>query len=146
MGATKADMWSIGVAALELLTGQNPFRMENRISTYRTILLCLDFDEFMTNYGKMSEWCSLSPSAQDFVRSLLTADSIQRPSASQALRHWWLTEHQASCDALAEDAQRAPDSERALPHWRSLEISDDTSRLPNSARASVARRSSSGSP
>lgn len=133
---SKVDIWSIGVTALELLTGKNPFHMESRVSTFRTIRQFSDFDEFMASHGNMPEWCLLNPAAQDFVRTLLAADPSHRPSAVQALQHPWLAQYRVS-SCMPVDRQRIPHSARTLPHCSSPEggLVYEVGRVPLSARA-----------
>jgi serine/threonine protein kinase len=122
---SKADIWSIGVAALELLIAKNPFLGESRSSTYRIIKGFADFDVFFA-----SEWpeiFSLSPLARDFVRFLLTADPEDRPSAEQALQHPWLR------DRLGLRLPDSPKSARA-PRRRKVVV-DERSTLASTARA-----------
>lgn len=38
-------------------------------------------------------WQSVSQAAKDFVTALLTHDKNVRPSAAEALKHPWITEH-----------------------------------------------------
>jgi len=134
--ASKVDIWSIGVTALELLTGKNPFHMESRVGTFRRIREFSDVDEFMASHGNMPEWCFLSPASQDFVRALLAADPTHRPSAVQALRHPWLVQHRVSSGMpVVVERQRVPNSARAV-HCPSPagSLVDDTERMPHSAR------------
>ncbi|CAG8780874.1 22566_t:CDS:2, partial [Cetraspora pellucida] len=87
---TKAvDLWSIG------LCGYLPFRSEDRYAFY---------DE-VTNARVRFEprfWRNVSEDAKDFIRSLLTLDPEQRPSAKEALNHKWMSgENAMEVDLMA---------------------------------------------
>ncbi|XP_069477400.1 serine/threonine-protein kinase H2 [Ambystoma mexicanum] len=83
------DMWALGVIAYILLSGSMPFEDENRTRLYRLILK-----------GKYSyngdPWPSVSNLAKDFIDRLLTVDSGDRLSASEALQHPWIKTMAAS--------------------------------------------------
>ncbi|RIB28636.1 kinase-like domain-containing protein [Gigaspora rosea] len=94
---TKAiDLWSIG------LCGYLPFRSEDRYAFY----------EEVTNARVRFEdrfWRNVSEDAKDFIRSLLTLDPEQRPSAKEALTHKWMSGENAMDVDLLEnfDARKA---------------------------------------
>jgi mitogen-activated protein kinase kinase kinase 19 len=81
----KADIWSVGCVMIELTTRKppwnelsaNPFAMMYKIS-------CTD---------ELPAWpSSLPSSAVDFLRCCLRRDVATRPSASELLKHEFLSE------------------------------------------------------
>lgn len=91
-----ADVWSLGVCAIELLAGVCPFgRIEDdggqvkpilaRVASYR------EFDDLRgTLEGSLgSGWPGRSNAAKDLARRLLFADRRARLPAKEALRHPW---------------------------------------------------------
>jgi len=101
---SKADMWSLGVIAYILLVGYPPFfshedercwaGFENRpywsYFNEETEYLFQSITEGSIDYLECS-WSTISPEAQDFVKSLLTVDPNERSSAKSALSHPWFS-------------------------------------------------------
>ena len=87
---SKCDIWSCGVIAFEVLSGRMPFsnildEERNDQETINNILY--------ENWGFEDEiWDRISDTAKDFVKYLLTYEESDRPSATQALRHPFLTQ------------------------------------------------------
>jgi calcium-dependent protein kinase len=80
----KCDIWSIGVIAIQVLTGDLPYN--GRGISHITNKIVNDPPNF-----SQSEWFTLSDEAMDFCKLLLTKDYEKRPSALEALKHKWLT-------------------------------------------------------
>ncbi|XP_017684229.1 PREDICTED: myosin light chain kinase family member 4 isoform X2 [Lepidothrix coronata] len=81
------DMWSLGVIAYMLLSGLSPFLGDDDNETLNNILACnWDFEE--------EEFRSVSDEAKDFISKLLIKEKCWRLSATAALKHPWLTDHQ----------------------------------------------------
>lgn len=78
---TKSDMWSFGVCCFLFLTGKLPFQDNNRMKRNLKIS--------KANYTIDTP---ISDSAKNFVSSFLCADQNNRSSASDALKHKWITE------------------------------------------------------
>ncbi|XP_010448965.1 PREDICTED: calcium-dependent protein kinase 15 [Camelina sativa] len=77
------DVWSAGIILYILLCGVPPFWAENEKGIFDEILKGeIDF--------KSKPWPSISESAKDLVRKLLTKDPKKRISAAQALEHPWI--------------------------------------------------------
>ena len=88
----KADMWSVGVVAHALLTGDLPGRHE-------------DWTPIMS--ARLAE---CSPEAQKFVAALLTVDPADRLTAQQALTHCFMLRQErrpARCDSFCSTAAGA---------------------------------------
>lgn len=114
--AFKADVWSIGVCTLEMLTGESVFKRDGSQDSYEKIRHYKGFDEVDRNLRRSPEWRRLSNRGKDFVRCLLTLDPGERPTASDALNHPWLVKVKAICagetgqaiQGLAEYARASP--------------------------------------
>nr|XP_012320294.1 myosin light chain kinase family member 4 isoform X2 [Aotus nancymaae] len=80
------DMWSVGVIAYMLLSGLSPFLGDNDAETLNNILTCrwdLEDEEFQ----------HISDEAKEFISKLLIKEKSWRISASEALKHPWLSDH-----------------------------------------------------
>jgi calcium-dependent protein kinase len=88
----KCDLWSIGVVAYMLLSGEQPFwgpRKEMPWAERRKIMV----DRIMRcQYMRMrgGVWDDVSTEAKMFVKSLLQIDPEKRPSAKKALKSLWM--------------------------------------------------------
>ncbi|EOA16344.1 hypothetical protein CARUB_v10004493mg [Capsella rubella] len=77
------DTWSAGIILYILLCGVPPFWAETEKGIFDEILKGeIDFES--------QPWPSISESAKDLVRKLLTKDPKKRISAAQALEHPWI--------------------------------------------------------
>ncbi|XP_076795319.1 myosin light chain kinase family member 4 isoform X2 [Arvicanthis niloticus] len=80
------DMWSVGVITYMLLSGLSPFLGDNDAETLTNILACrwdLEDEEFQ----------DISEEAKEFLSKLLIKEKSWRISASEALKHPWLSDH-----------------------------------------------------
>lgn len=78
------DMWSVGVITYMLLSGLSPFLGETDAETMNFIVNCSwDFDA--------DTFKGLSEEAKDFVSRLLVKEKSCRMSATQCLKHEWLS-------------------------------------------------------
>lgn len=80
------DIWSAGVIAYILLGGYPPFqaRDDNRDELFRVIKR--GKFKFHDEY-----WGEISDDAKDLIRSMLTVNPTERPSAQKLLRHKWMS-------------------------------------------------------
>ncbi|KAL0442932.1 UNVERIFIED_CONTAM: Calcium-dependent protein kinase [Sesamum latifolium] len=77
------DVWSAGVILYILLSGVPPFWAENEKGIFDAILKEeVDFDS--------QPWPSISNSAKDLVRKMLTKDPKKRITSAQVLEHPWI--------------------------------------------------------
>ncbi|GMH22671.1 hypothetical protein Nepgr_024514 [Nepenthes gracilis] len=83
--SAEADIWSAGVILYILLSGVPPFWGENELAIFDSVLRGhLDFSS--------DPWPSISSSATDLVKHMLTQDPKERLSAVQVLNHPWMRE------------------------------------------------------
>ncbi|XP_061680018.1 myosin light chain kinase family member 4 isoform X2 [Syngnathoides biaculeatus] len=79
------DMWSLGVITYMLLSGLSPFLGDDDNETLNNILTCQwNFEE--------EEFIDVSEEAKDFITRLLVKSKNWRMSATESLRHPWLSE------------------------------------------------------
>lgn len=79
------DIWSAGVILYILLSGVPPFWAESEKGIFDAILEGeIDFDS--------APWPSISHSAKDLVRRMLTQDPKKRITSAQVLEHPWIKE------------------------------------------------------
>ncbi|KAI0666230.1 kinase-like domain-containing protein [Trametes maxima] len=85
------DIWSTGIITYVMLCGYSPFRSDDVKELIReTTEAKIEFHE--------RYWSNVSPEAKDFVKSLLNPDPAKRPTAEEALKHKWLTDHSPSTE------------------------------------------------
>ena len=104
----RSDLWSIGVMAYRLLSGNFPFE------TISDQHLEVNFDDVV--------WSNKSEDAKDFIRNLLQVDVEKRYSAKDAQRHKWMRTQVKIPKALVREA---------IKHWRTQHMK--TPRLKRAA-------------
>ncbi|XP_043860539.1 myosin light chain kinase family member 4 isoform X2 [Dromiciops gliroides] len=99
------DMWSVGVIAYMLLSGLSPFLGDNDAETLSNILACSwDLEE--------EEFQDISEEAKEFISKLLIKEKSWRISASEALKHPWLSDHNLHRRlSLQKKKKKSPSSE-----------------------------------
>ncbi|XP_041861171.1 myosin light chain kinase 2, skeletal/cardiac muscle [Melanotaenia boesemani] len=79
------DMWSLGVITYMLLSGLSPFLGDDDNETLNNILACQwSFEE--------EEFTDTSDEAKDFITRLLVKSKSWRMSATESLKHPWLSD------------------------------------------------------
>ncbi|GAA5977936.1 hypothetical protein JCM11641_004338 [Rhodosporidiobolus odoratus] len=78
----KADVWSLGVVAFCCMGGRFPYKKTDPVE--------LADEARSTKLYFPRTWDSVSETAKDFIRQLLTVDEDARPTAAEALEHPWL--------------------------------------------------------
>ncbi|XP_005937308.1 myosin light chain kinase 2, skeletal/cardiac muscle isoform X1 [Haplochromis burtoni] len=79
------DMWSLGVITYMLLSGLSPFLGDDDNETLNNILACeWNFEE--------EEFKDVSDEAKDFITRLLVKSKSWRMSATESLKHPWLSD------------------------------------------------------
>merc|ERR1711879_332151 len=76
----RSDVWAIAAIAYEMFVGKRCFRGDRQRDVFRNVLR-----------GRWSwpEDRKPSDSMQDFIQRCLCSDATERPSAEEALRHYW---------------------------------------------------------
>ncbi|CAN8258665.1 unnamed protein product [Cochlearia groenlandica] len=93
----EVDIWSAGIILYILLSGVPPFWAETEKGIFDAILEGhIDFES--------QPWPSISESAKDLVRRMLTADPKRRISAADVLQHPWLREGGQASDKPIDSA------------------------------------------
>ncbi|KAL3821047.1 hypothetical protein ACJIZ3_006952 [Penstemon smallii] len=93
----EVDIWSSGVMLYILLTGVPPFWAETEKGIFDAILRgYIDFES--------QPWPSISNSAKDLVRRMLTQDPKERITADQILEHPWIREGGEASDKPIDSA------------------------------------------
>ncbi|KAL0719101.1 hypothetical protein Bca4012_068425 [Brassica carinata] len=93
----EVDIWSAGIILYILLSGVPPFWAETEKGIFDAILEGhIDFES--------QPWPSISNSAKDLVRKMLTADPKRRISAADVLQHPWLREGGEASDKPIDSA------------------------------------------
>ncbi|KAM4817640.1 myosin light chain kinase family member 4 isoform X3 [Urocitellus parryii] len=101
------DMWSVGVIAYMLLSGLSPFLGDNDAETLNNILACrwdLEDEEFQ----------DISEEAREFISKLLIKEKSWRISASEALKHPWLSDHKLHSRLKAQEKNRSSDAQNLV--------------------------------
>ncbi|XP_054777969.1 calcium-dependent protein kinase 2-like [Prosopis cineraria] len=91
------DIWSAGIILYILLSGVPPFWAENEKGIFDAILEGkIDFES--------QPWPSISDSAKDLVRKMLTQDPKKRITSAQVLEHPWIREGGEASDKPIDSA------------------------------------------
>lgn len=87
---TATDLWSVGVIAYMLVTGESPFAGDDKQETY------LNVSQVNVDYSREA-FARVSELAVDFIRKLLVKAPEDRPSAAECMTHPWLWQQQQLC-------------------------------------------------
>lgn len=84
---TASDLWSVGVIAYMLVTGESPFAGDDKQETY------LNVSQVNVDYSRET-FSRVSELAVDFIRKLLVKAPEDRSSAAECMSHPWLWQQQ----------------------------------------------------
>lgn len=125
----KADIWSCGVIAFVVLSGYAPFDGNSDAEIQEEILSGeYDFDDDV--------WDEVSPTAKDFIMTLLEFDEGERPTAEEALQHPWIVEGRKTRTERLK--QRQSVNQRAMEALYNLERFSAQSKLKQATCAFIA--------
>ncbi|XP_064419275.1 serine/threonine-protein kinase 17B [Latimeria chalumnae] len=137
---TVTDMWSIGVIAYMMLTGESPFLGEDKQETY------LNVSQVNVDYSEET-FSGISESAIDFIKTLLVKNPEDRATAESCLSHPWLQQEQSSnrfcpprtvCIFLPEEkvvkALEEKNTAKSMLRQEKENIPDDSSIVPKRFR------------
>lgn len=96
---SSVDMWALGAVAYMLLSGTRPFHSDDKKEKARMIRK--DALPFHAEY-----WDHISHDAKDFCSSLMQKRPKDRLSASEAIKHRWIT-RRSRAHSDSQDAARA---------------------------------------
>ncbi|KUJ19885.1 Pkinase-domain-containing protein, partial [Mollisia scopiformis] len=99
-----ADLWSLGISTMMMLTGCNVIPREEL--TQESQQEIADRVLGLHTENQKERWPGLSHRASDFLRNLLTRDPEKRMTADQARKHPWFTEPAEEAKALKEGYQK----------------------------------------
>lgn len=111
----QADLWSVGCISYMLLSSQMPFYGRKRQDIVSRIMAGeIEF--------KGRRWKKVSPSAKEFIRSLLVVDEKDRASAEEAFSSPWLNKHHSASvrNPLTEEIDSALSSVAKYSNYKRL--------------------------
>ena len=89
------DIWSLGVIAFLILTGETLFKDQRRLGQYVTGSFAFPSDVLLAN--------KVSSRGREFIRSLMAPKSEDRPGAEESLQNPWLA---CRTETAAPESQR----------------------------------------
>lgn len=146
----KADIWSVGCCVIEMIRGRPP--LDHLHGQYAVMMLIAKSSgELEKNYipPESKTW---SPALQDFLHNCLRRNPEERPSASELLRHPWITAH-ISAAMLIHPPGATPTAEAigplplggGVPPWRKGSSSSQLQTSTSTSKSECSGKSSSGS-
>ncbi|GAB2215579.1 hypothetical protein Droror1_Dr00019967 [Drosera rotundifolia] len=117
------DVWSAGIMLYILLSGVPPFWAETEKGIFDAILQGhIDFES--------NPWPSISSSAKDLVRKMLTQDPKKRITAAEVLEHPWLRDGEASDQPIDSAVLSRMKQFRAMNKFKKLALKVIAQNLP----------------
>jgi len=101
-GEPKSDVWSVGVLAYILLSGEPPFNGRSDRDIFRAIHSGSD-KAFKDRAFRGRQWSKVSRAAKDAIIRMCLRDPKKRPSAAQMLEDPWVTGAKARDKALSSN-------------------------------------------
>lgn len=97
--STPADVWSLGVIAYQMLSGEMPWTSNNVVGIINEIGAG-KYGSF-NNFHRYPRWKSASEESKDFCKQLLRKDAAKRPSAPEALLLPFLSKTTSTSSAMS---------------------------------------------
>jgi calcium-dependent protein kinase len=118
----RCDVWSVGVIAYLLFAGDPPFGGLDKEPPKTVVANILRGD---VHFEPEEKWASVSPSAKQFIKTLLVTNPHIRPTARDAQKHPWLQQwanrsRQGGNNILDPNVVNALVSFKAYPEMRKL--------------------------
>ncbi|KAI7875501.1 Pkinase-domain-containing protein [Lichtheimia hyalospora FSU 10163] len=119
------DIWAMGVITYMTLCGYQPFQggKDQKDQKELNAQITNAKYEFHERY-----WQNISQDAKDFIQQLLSLDPSKRPTATEALKHPWLTN-----DANALPAESVNDKQTAQQSAKPSPAADTTAQAAASS-------------
>ncbi|CAN1199192.1 Calcium-dependent protein kinase 21 [Linum perenne] len=112
------DIWSAGVILYILLSGVPPFWAENEKGIFDAVLQGeIDFES--------DPWPTISDSAKDLIRKMLTQDPKKRLTSAQVLEHPWIKGGAASDKPIGSAVLSRMKQFRAMNNMKKLALKAD---------------------
>lgn len=121
-GYTSAvDIWSLGCLTTALFIGQSYFAPTSSVYDARKsseIIRAAAADCDLSRLDHGSEWSAVNTRVKDFIKSCLSLDEYERPTAKEALHHHWF-----SAGYRKGNSQRQ--YENILKGWNPVQAAED---------------------
>jgi calcium-dependent protein kinase len=103
----QADVWSLGIAAFELLFDECPFHNIDKKVVFKALSQYSGYRKIENKFIHLPIWRQRSVDSHNFLRAILVADPEKRPSCEEALMHSWLAAHRGNRDSLGSEMCRS---------------------------------------
>lgn len=115
----ECDVWSLGIAAYQLIAGVCPFRTPpNEKDSVKVLFQSILSDD--PDFA-MRPWDQISPDGLDLIRRMLSKDAATRITVQEALLHPWFVSMRVvdeGYQSAVDDSRKSPPQERpSIRKW-----------------------------